>query len=446
MLKTAALWTLCSAATSAGQQDPPPRFEVSGSVQTRIESLDERMRVGESGSNQGLFNRVLVALTARDRFTELTAEVMDARVVGEPDDATTTTGQVNTFELLQGYFAARFTDAFTSDDALRVQLGRHTMDVGSRRLVARNVFRNTINAFTGLNAQWSTESGAYGRAFFTLPVQREPGNGDVDALRDGEVEFDRERTEVRFAGGVLGASDVLFGGDLQGYAFELQEHDSEGFATRERHLTTIGARWFHPPARGVLNFEFESAFQFGSSKRSPTSDTQDHDAYLHHATLGYTFDRESRPRLEAVFDIASGDVDPNDDENNRFDSLYGIPRQDFGPTGLFRAIARANLVSPGVRFWISPAPRWNVMLVQRFNYLASDRDSWTNGYVDPTGMSGSHIGNLTEFRVRYEVPDTTLRVEVGAAYHAAGTFAETAPGAMSPNDALYGYVQTTVTF
>ena len=446
MLKTAALCTLAAASPAIAQENPPPRFEVSGSIQTRIESLNERMRRGESGSNQGLFNRVLVEFTARDTFTEWTAEVMDARVVGEPDDATTTTGQVNTFELLQGYFAAQFTDTFIADDELRVQLGRHTMNVGSRRLVARNVFRNTINAFTGVNAQWSNKAGVYGRAFFTLPVQREPGNGDVRALRDGDVEFDRERASARFAGGVLGAPDVLLGGGLEGYAFELQEHDSKGFTTRERHLTTLGARWFRPPTRGGLNFEFESAFQFGSSKQNPASNTLDHDAYLHHATIGYTFDQSTRPRLEAIFDIASGDVNPADGENNRFDSLFGVPRQDFGPTGLFRAIARSNLVSPGLRLWFSPAPRWNVMLVQRFNYLASDRDAWTNGYVDPAGSSGSHIGNLSEMRVRYDVPDTTLRVEVGAAYHAAGTFAETAPGSVSPNDALFGYVQTTLTF
>ncbi len=44
----------------------------------------------------------------------------------------------------------------------------------------------------------------------------------------------------------------------------------------------------------------------------------------------------------------------------------------------------------------------NLMLATRFNYLASDRDAWTNGLVDPTGNTGSHLGDMTEMRLRYD--------------------------------------------
>ncbi|MEC8495784.1 MAG: alginate export family protein, partial [Planctomycetota bacterium] len=227
------------------------------------------------------------------------------------------------------------------------------------------------------------------------------------------------------------------------------EADAPGLQTRDRRLATFGARLHRAPARGEFHYELETAWQTGGSKLSsaPTAtDELTHQAYMHVAHVGYTFDHDTKPRLEALFEMTSGDRDPGDGRNERFDALYGAPRGDLGPTGLFRAIARVNLVSPGVRLVMRPVPEVEVLLMQRFNYLASDRDAWSNGYQDPTGRSGSHIGNLSELRVRYDIVPKGLRFEVGAAYHAAGTFAETAPDAMSPNDALFGYVQTTFWF
>ena len=429
--------------------DTPPWLSVSGSVQTRFESMSNRLRRGETGSNQGFFNRVLTEFTLRDRCLELNAELIDARIFGEPDDATPTTGQVDTADLLQGYVAGTFTDAFESADELRVLAGRHTIDLGSRRLIARNIYRNTINAFTGVNALWSGSDGMEVGAFATLPVYRRPENGEFERLDDGDPEFDVEEPSVRFWGLHAHRPDTFLGGALEAYYLGLFEADAPGLQTRDRRLATFGARLHRAPARGAVHYELETAWQAGHSKLSsaPTATEElAHRAYMHVAHVGYTFDHDTRPRLEALFEMTSGDQDPTDGNNERFDALYGAPRGDLGPTGLFRAIARVNLVSPGLRFVMRPVPEVEVLLMQRFNYLASDRDAWSTGYQDPTGRSGSHIGNLSELRVRYDIVPKGLRFEVGAAYHAAGSFAETAPDAMSPNDALFGYVQTTFWF
>lgn len=427
----------------------PPWLSVSGSVQTRFESMSNRLRRGETGSNQGFFNRVLTEFTLRDRFLELNAELIDARIFGEPDDATPTTGQVDTADLLQGYVAGTFTDAFESADELRVLAGRHTIDLGSRRLIARNIYRNTINAFTGVNALWSGSDGMEVGAFATLPVYRRPENGEFERLDDGDPEFDVEEPSVRFWGLHAHRPDTFLGGALEAYYLGLFEADAPGLQTRDRRLATFGARLHRAPARGAVHYELETAWQAGHSKLSSAPAATEelaHRAYMHVAHVGYTFDHDTRPRLEALFEMTSGDRDPSDGNNERFDALYGAPRGDLGPTGLFRAIARVNLVSPGLRFVMRPVPEVELLLMQRFNYLASDRDAWSTGYQDPSGRSGSHIGNLSELRVRYDIVPKGLRFEVGAAYHAAGSFAETAPDAMSPNDALFGYVQTTFWF
>ncbi|QDV09214.1 hypothetical protein Poly30_47710 [Planctomycetes bacterium Poly30] len=428
--------------------ESPDWFEISGSVDVRYESLDRRFKSGESGENHGTFTRALVAMTLRDTYLEATAEVIDARALGVPDDARLTTNEVDTLDLLQGYVAARFTDAFEPGDKLRVQLGRHTMDVGSRRLVARNIFRNTINAFTGLNAQWESANGVEARAFYTYPVQRLPGNGDPDALRDGDTRFNAEPPSIRFWGLVGDAPQGPLGSTVQGYLLGLNERDSLDFATANRQLVTVGGRLNKDPEPETVHWELESALQFGKSRKSASStESLDHEAFLHHLTVGYMLPGETKLRVEGVFDWASGDSDPNDGKNERFDSLYGIPRQDFGPTGIFREIARANLISPGVRVWLEPADRWSLMALYREEYLASDRDAWTTTDIqDPTGNSGDHIGALSEIRFRYELAPKSSLLEFGVAYHSAGSFAKRASTGNGGRDALYGYVQTTFWF
>lgn len=44
------------------------------------------------------------------------------------------------------------------------------MDIGSLRLVARNKFRNVINAFSGIDWQRKLDDEVL-RAFYTFPVQ-----------------------------------------------------------------------------------------------------------------------------------------------------------------------------------------------------------------------------------------------------------------------------------
>lgn len=427
---------------------PPPWLHVSGSFVSRVESLDERLRIGETGSNGGLFTRALVEITAKDSFTEATLELMDARLTAEPADARPTTGQVNTVDIVQAYFAATGTDAFTPGDELRVLAGRHTFDLGGRRLVARPIYRNTLNSFTGLNATWTGPSGRYARAFYTLPVQRLPGNGDRARLLDGTIRSDEERVDTRFFGAVYGEPIGPLDSTLELTWLALHEQDAPDSPTANRRLHTFEARFVRPARPGGWSWELDSALQIGSSRASAAAaERLDHQAYLHHATLGYTFDRDWSPRIDALFDMASGDRAPGDGENNRFDSLFGIPRQDFGPTGTFRAIARTNLVSPGLRITVKPTPRLGLVLMQRFNYLASDRDAWSNGYVDPSGQSGSHIGNLTELVAQYDVSrDRSVRLELGAAFHDAGSFAERTVEPGTEADALFGYAQISFWF
>ena len=408
---------------------------------TRYESVDEDFRAGRVGSNQLFALRTLAYVAADiDRF-RVAAELMDSRAYDGPADGILNTTIVNAVELLQAHVGYRATDLVEQGDTFDIQAGRLTMNLGSRRLVARNRFRNTINGFTGLNSSYETADDATLRAFYVLPVQRLPN--DLTALRDNEIEFDEELDRTQFAGlyGSMPVNDGAF--DAEAYALRLDEEDQGGAATRDRRLWTIGARLHRDPAPDTTFFEWESAFQFGDSRTSSSSTTDlDHEAQFHHLSVGYRFDGESSLSVEALFDYASGDDDPNDGENNRFDTLFGARRFEFGPTGIFGAFARSNLVSPGLRMRFQPFQETRVMLATRLHYLASDQDAFTtSGLSDPTGGSGRFLGQLAEIRIRHELVEGSVNLEFGLAHLFAGTFLEEAPGS-DGEDSTYVYATT----
>jgi len=274
----------------------PPWLTIEGRQRARFESLDEDFRSNRNGHNQLFAFRTLLKATVRQEEFELTGELQDSRQYGAPSKGQLGTSIVNAVELLQAYVALEFEDAFGAGDRFYVQAGRHTMDVGSRRLVARNRFRNTINAFTGVNALWEAASGAAVRAFFVLPVQRRP-TGATNHLAN-HVAFDEERKQVKFYGAHVETpkTDGGLGGEL--YAFGLHENDGPDLATRDRELWTVGGRARKAPKKG-FGFELESAIQLGRS-RSSSSGTNttdlDHRAQFHHVSASYGFDLPTDPR------------------------------------------------------------------------------------------------------------------------------------------------------
>lgn len=427
----------------------PPWLTVKGSTRWRYESLSDAIRAGQTGSNQILMYKTLIEASARlDDHLRITGELIDARANDFPADAVLDTGIVDTVELLQGYVGINLDEVVSEGDRLDLQLGRHTMDVGSRRLVARNRYRNTINHFTGINAIWQNKEASHKvRAFAVVPVRRLPG--DQASLRDNEIEFNEEQEETRFFGlhGEFPFAEKVTG---EAYAFHLDENDETGIGTRNRSLTTVGARLYKKAATKQVHFEWESAIQFGESRASSSgADTTDldHEAQFHHLIVGYRFEGDQRPELELLLDYASGDDDPTDGDNNRFDTLFGARRFEFGPTGIFGPFARSNLFSPGLRAKLRPSDRMQVMLASRMHYLASDQDAWTTtGLVDPTGAAGNYIGNFSEIRVRYQIVPDNLMLETGYAHLFAGSFVDDAPNATGQGDTDYGYLALTFSF
>ena len=422
----------------------PESLSLSVQHRWRFESLDDQFRATRSGHDRAWLVRTLAhARWQASESLTFGAELQDSRAWPADRSVSLNTSVVNAAELLQAY--GELTLKPPRYGTTRLRAGRITMDVGSRRFVARNRFRNTLNAFTGIEAVWKREIGWEARAFYTLPVQRYPTS--ASDLHDNKSEFDQESFDLQFWGVFL-AAPLNYFDRAELFLFGLHEDDRERRPSRDRQLYTPGFRLLREPRPGAFDVQLESALQFGESRASAAATRDlDHFAHFHHAEVGYSFDAPLSPRVALQYDYASGDDSPNDGRNERFDTLFGARRFDFGPTSLYGPFARSNVNTPGVRVQAVPAEHVSVFAAFRAFWLASDRDAWTtSGVRDPSGDTSRYVGSQIEARVRWDALPGNLRLEAGLAHLFSGAFMDDAPNANGQGDPTYVYTQAVVSF
>lgn len=419
--------------------DPPWSERLSWTLEqrSRYETLDGQFRAGRTGGDQVVSFRTLIRVQADFDPVRFIVELMDSRQLLADSGSAINTGTVDTLALLQAHLA------WDIHAHSRLRIGRMTQNLGSRRLVARNGYRNTINTFTGIDWLWQPDDGPFTlHAFYLLPVRRLPG--DLPSLLDNDTQFDQEDFRRQFWGLRAIIQGQPFSSQLELYTYGLHEDPNW---RRGRNLYTHGFRWNRAPAVGQFDFDLESALQWGKSRLAAAGPRLDHFAWLGHASLGYTFDAPWKPRLRLAYDHSSGDSNPTDGGNQRFDSLFGGRRFEYGPTGLYGALSRSNLHSPELRLTMAPHPRVAFRLAHRGVWLASSKDAWTSsGVQDVTGASGRYVGQQMEASLRWKVIPDRFEIEAGFAHFFAGSFLDRAPNATGQGDTSYGYFQTTLRF
>lgn len=421
----------------------PENLTLTASVRSRVEGIDGQFRpnVAEDDFMFSLKTTVVAEYDAGP--VRAGAELWDARSYGQKRNSSAGTNEVNAMELVQAYLGVDIDDLGGGSKAV-ARAGRFTLDIGSRRLVARQAFRNTTNAYTGAYVDWTGRGGDRLILLWSMPQIRLPD--DADGIRDDEVEWDQETTDLQLFGGSFTKAGVFGKGTLEIYGYRLMERDSTERQTRNRRLFTPGMRLFRKPAKGAIDFDIEAAYQFGETRESTAvGDVNDLDvsAYLVHAEIGKTFAGPLNPRLSVHYDLASGD-EASSRTYNRFDTLFGARRFDYGPTGLYGPIGRANLLSPGVRLDVKPDKRLDASAMYRALWLDSTTDSFAStGVRDRTGASGRFAGHQLEARVRYWIVPELLRIDTGAAYLAKRRFLDDAPNAPDTGDTRYAYMDLT---
>lgn len=422
----------------------PENVTVTGSVRLRYETLTGQARVNLPPTDRQIALRSTIAVEYKAAPNlRIGAEMFDSRAwLGKPGSSVSA-NDVNTLEFVQGYVAVDL--APSKGTKVTLEAGRFVLNLGSRRLIAADDYRNTTNGYTGLRADLKTRDGTSATLIYTLPQIRKPDDqASVLANRYG---LDKESFDLRLWGGLVWRPKTVFGATTEASYVRLQERDSPTRATRDRDLHTIAARLIREPKAGKGDFEIEGAWQFGdiSETTRPGARTLDVDAWFIHADAGYTFPGPARLRLSIEYDRASGDGPGR--SYGRFDTLFGMRRADFSPAGVLAAIGRSNIDSPGVRAEVAPGKRLDAFVSYRPMWLAEKTDSFAStGVRDASGKSGRFAGHQLEGRARYWLIPSFLRGEINAFWLAKGRFLTSAPNAPRTSDTTYVSTAIIATF
>lgn len=421
------------------------QLAVHGSSRLRYEAIAGQPRAGFD-DRDGLVNlRTIVGAGYGLGPIRLEGEVWDSRAWGADRGTPLSTGEVDALEPVQLNLSGEIVGPFGRGSRLKLRGGRMLLDLGSRRLVAADDYRNTTSGFTGLRGDLTLAGGTSATLIYVLPQRRLPD--DPAGLRENRVRLDRESLATTLWGGTL-----IHAGAIGPVAVELTylrfaEHDRPGRPTRDRALGSLGGRAIRDPAPGALDGEVEVIHQTGgiSATLNPAAVRLPVSAWFLHAELGYTVRGGWRPHVSAEFDHAGGDR--RGGRYGRFDPLFGMRRGDLAPAGLYNAVGRTNLVAPGVRLEVTPTKRLDAFVTWRALWLAARSDAFSTSSVrDPAGRSGRFAGHQAEGRVRWWLIPQRLRAEVDALWLGKGAFLRAATNAPQGGDTRYVSLNLTAGF
>jgi hypothetical protein len=432
-------------AQSSSERD---RFDLSGVQRSRYETIDEQFGGGLSGEDHVLAVQTSLVFDYELDKVQLYGEIMDSRGLLNDERSSVGTFLVNTLEPIQAYVAWELPSLRDAGGSGTLRVGRLTLDIGKRRLISRNRFRNTVSMFAGVDWQWQGAAGQNARAIYLVPMRNLPTR--QKELLDNDFELDRGQRDTALWGGYYqfpkGRNDDTV--ELYGYSYDSTDSSAAPSAYFS-DLWSVGTRVFRLPARGRWHYEVEAVSQTGESGGSvagtPRRDL-DHRAHFLHFELGYQLDAAWAPNLSFQFDDASGDEDPFDSRNERFNTLFGDRRFELTTTGIYGPFNRSNLRAAGVRVAVAPTQRLQGMLHYRSFRLAAHRDAWVGiGARDATGAAGDSLGRQLEGSIAWTAIADRLTLEGGFERLWFDRFAEQTGVAVN-GDPTYLYFAATTRF
>ena len=409
---------------------------------TRYEMRHNDIRHVEGGYDNPFFLRHRAYLGIKRIIDPIrgAVEFQDSRVYNHKFPSTDQ--ENNPYDLIQGYGELYFKNALGQDDRgqdtpVRLRVGRMAYEVTDRRFIARNEWRNTTNSFEGFRLNLGKQDNPWELDLFGLqPVKRL------------QTEFDRRNDHLWFYG-AIGTwrkwSDIV---SIQPYYMgQMQAADANGrtdTSKLEREIHMPGFRvygkvrdWFDYDA----SFNYQLGYQYDTLGALSGTNRFKHekiDAHGYTIEAGRTFNSYAwKPRVSAFYGYASGDKDPNDNVNNRFDRFFGFAR----PWSADHYVIYENVKSPKIRFDLQPTQKFGIEAGYSWFWLASNKDRLFDTFDgnisvvnDPklnrnkAGTWGDYAGGAFEGRLRYQLTPKVNTV-LGYTHFTSGNFVQNAIGA-----------------
>jgi hypothetical protein len=288
-------------------------------------------------------------------------------------------------DLLNAFVDVKLFDLY--DKPAYVRVGRQELYFGSQRLISSLWWANTLRTFDGV------------RGF------RQGENFDIDLFWVQPViprvtKFDWVDAKQNFTG-LWTTYRPAKGQSIDIYDLFLDNQNKItkfGLTSGPYAVNTLGSRY----AGGQDGFlwDVEGMVQLGNA------DAAKQNIIAGAATTGVGWhwqDVTWNPTLWGYFDYASGD--PNPDKHgsfNTFNQLFPFNHY-YSWTDL---VGRQNIFNPNIHLWLFPT-NWITIWTQYHHFwLASPKDALYNSagvaiLRDPTGMSGSNVGDEFDFIINF---------------------------------------------
>lgn len=307
---------------------------------------------------------------------------------------------VNELDLFQGYGELYFKEPFLIDRPISLRAGKMAYEVLDRKMFSRDEWGNTGTNFRGLRATVGEAKSDWQFDSFALqPMKKEIEN------------IDRHNQDIWVYAALLNWRRWSDSITIQPFYFRLDQKHSDD--QDKRNIHSPGLRFYGVVGDSNFDYDFIGVGQFGGSAN------ETHRAYAYATEIGYTQNHQWQPRYSLVYGYASGDKNPHDTKNQRFERFYGFNR----PWSNSNHIEWENLEALKSRIEFKPTSQVRIESSYSFYWLANASDTWTRGNLrDESGRNGKAIGQDFDFRALFPL-NKNLRATLGYAHFIPGKFA-----------------------
>lgn len=368
------------------------------------QNFDLNDTVNDNGGLVFQYFRLNVRAAFEEKY-EVFASGMDSRVYSAHIKRTE---QEDAFDLRQAYVSVNK----VAGSRFGLKVGRQELKYGKGRLI--------------WSAAWTNRGNHYDAAV----LRYRNGGWHADMFYGSRVRyFDHsfnEWTRHDMVSGVYGGYQADKNSPLVETYF-LSNQNLGSIRTLNRHTVGVRARATAP---GEIVCELELPYQFGKSAGGEIS------AYAAHFDASRSFDAAWNPRLNAAYNLATGDRTPGN-RNHTFVPMFQSTHYSYGIMDFFRW---QNMREAAVEVVLAPDKKWKIITATNFFWLDSYRDSWYDSAgkklrTMAAGKARYYAGQEASLQTEYDLSGE-IKLEAGYAHFFSGDYVKDT-GAHNDADWLY---------